>query len=294
MIDIEKVRLWSVEFIVQNPIEYFPIPARIVMERETAGYQILGTRPPLNQYLHGGQLTITLSGKGQFHAKNFSHTLLPGDAFLYRIADPDVSYYSPPDAREPWSFLWVHFDGMAAEKLITDLNRRYGYLFDVSENKELLNMLQHYQSWTGKTFFLHSLEAAKWAMDFFELLCRNQERNRAVEPAAKLSLQAQRLIAEDLGQSWNASRIARKLAVSREHLCKVFKAETNQTIHDYQKQKRLELAVELLTKTTLSYKEIMMRCGFGSYSSFYRTVCRCYGRAPELFRYGGQPQLPGN
>lgn len=50
------------------------------------------------------------------------------------------------------------------------------------------------------------------------------------------------------------------------------------------RRKQLDEAERLLTVTTLSIKEIALRAGFGTVSTFYRHFCESYGMSPGAFR----------
>ena len=287
VIDVDKVRIWSVEFIVSAPLSSMPCPARIVMEREGKGYIIKGTPPPRNAFLHGGQLTITLGGRGILCTGKTRREVRAGDAFLYLISDPEVTYYYPEDSTEPWDFIWIHFEGGTSEQLIKELNQRYGYVFSGSGNIELQRKLCSFYTKKRAVQFLAPLEAAKLAADIFELLLRDRETKSPISVRNKLVITARMIIMDNIAKNFTASDIAAKLSVSREHLCKVFKEETGMTLHAYQLTVQLDSAMKLITRTRLSCKEIMQKCGFGSYSTFYRSFFIRYGNPPDYFRSGG-------
>ena len=65
---------------------------------------------------------------------------------------------------------------------------------------------------------------------------------------------------------------------------RIFREQTGETLHAYQMNCRLELALRLLAQQQLSCKEVALRCGFRHYSSFVRAVRRRTGRTPEELR----------
>ncbi len=72
------------------------------------------------------------------------------------------------------------------------------------------------------------------------------------------------------------------LGESQFHL--LFKAQTGMTPHHYVLQKRLDLAKQLLTESSLSLAQVAQSCGFGSQSSFTQAFSRCYGMPPAKYR----------
>jgi len=63
-----------------------------------------------------------------------------------------------------------------------------------------------------------------------------------------------------------------------------FKAETGYSIHQYITSKRLIMAKELLSSTTLPITDICFQCGFRDYSSFFREFQKNFRISPRKFR----------
>ena len=80
--------------------------------------------------------------------------------------------------------------------------------------------------------------------------------------------------------------LAKHFKISREHLSRIFCAETGMPLHEYVIRFRLRLAIDLLRHSQLSLKEISLRCGWKDYSSFYRIFFKRFKRSPQAFRNG--------
>lgn len=74
--------------------------------------------------------------------------------------------------------------------------------------------------------------------------------------------------------------IASRFSLSKHYLCRMFKSSVGHTIIDYINFKRLIL-VRDLCKRGFSIGEASLKAGFGSYSNFYRTYIKEYGKAPS-------------
>ena len=77
---------------------------------------------------------------------------------------------------------------------------------------------------------------------------------------------------------------------SRYYFSRSFKKQTGYFFKDYLCQKRLQVAMELLTRTELSMREVASRSGFGSVATFNRTFREKNGCTPSKYRaiYGGR------
>ncbi len=283
MIDIEKVRLWSVSFTQDFHIEGLPYPDCIVEEKENRGY-----RMPMYAHGHipesvGGQLTLTLAGRGTLKVAKRQFSLVPGTAFLYRDSDPTVSYIFPDDATQDWRFIWLNFPGEASSRIISRLNEHYGYFFSLCDNNLLRDTLLSFQKYAGRRISQTPLEGALFAMDFLMLLCESTSSTRS-NSNETLIREIKNRISSAFDESISTSTLAMLSGISREHLSRTFHSETGQTLKDYRADQRMNDAVSMLLKTALSCKEIAHLAHFGSYSSFYRAFIRKYNLPPEMFR----------
>ncbi len=289
-IDVKKVRLWSVNFAQSVIAEEFPYPVSIVEERETAGYRMPQVSPHNIPPETGGQITVTIAGRGRLHAGKERYDLTPGTAFLYRDCDPSVSYRFPEDSAEPWHFIWINFMGKGSEKTIAEINRQYGYFFDLSEDDALLKELLSYKKYANRTFFQTPLEGAKMTFEMLNLLCRSRD-NRIRESGKKRLIQEVLMeIHRNFDEPLTVSALADAAGVHRTHLSTLFHAEMGCTVQEYLIEQRLAKAMTLLIKSDLTCKDICRICSFGSYSSFFRAFQKKYNMSPEIFRQKKNPQ----
>lgn len=284
MINIEKVRLWSVHFARTMKLDDLPYPGCIVEEVESAGYHMPSCSPFNIPQEIGGQITLTLSGKGCLKVGEQHYTLVPGSAFLYRDCDPAVSYCYPENGKEVWRFVWINFMGAASEHFIAAVNRSYGYFFELGADNSLRERLLAYRSCSGATLFHTPLEGAMLFFELLHLLCFQAEQKTLRQNTGRLIREVRNEISHAFDESISTASLAKKFGITREHLSKTFHAETGQTLYDYRTEHKLSEAFNLLLKSNFSCKEIAQRCHYGSYSSFFRAFRKRYGISPEKFR----------
>ena len=283
MIDIDKVRLWSVYFSRMQIVSSMPYPNMVVEEVEKKGYRMPQYSPEKIPSEVGGQITLTLAGRGVLSVNGVTYSCVPGTAFLYRDCDPAVSYYYPPDGTEEWRFVWINFMGKESSRVIEDVNRLYGYFFQMGQNSVLEEELLAYRHWSGRNLFYSPLEGAERFFHFLHLLCDSQQQ-RGQHGENRLVVDIQNEFSQSFGEALSTSNLAKKIGISREHLSKKFHAETGRTLRDYRAEQRISQAMFLLMKSNLSCKEIAQMCHYGSYSSFFRSFSRIYKMSPEEFR----------
>lgn len=92
-------------------------------------------------------------------------------------------------------------------------------------------------------------------------------------------------IEEHIEEEITLDDIAAKFYISKFYLSRVFKRNTNTTIHRYIVQKKLISAKELILKN-IPLTEVYKRIGFGDYCNFLRAFKAEYGITPsEFYRY---------
>lgn len=284
MIDVENVRLWSVQFVRSFQLDHMPYPCMIVEEVEDRGYYMPQFSPASIPIEVGGQLTITLEGKGILEVGREKYDCVPGTAFLYRDSDPTVSYYYPQDGQKKWRFLWINFMGATSGRIIAEINRTYGHYFHIDRNSGLENRLMSYRKYAGATFSQSPLEAAQMVFELLQPLCQPAERQFELPRKSRQVRNLQSEIQNAFNESLTTATLAKKLGITREHLSKTFRAKTGRTFQAYREEQRLNEALTLLLKSNLSCKEIAVLCHYGSYSSFFRSFKKHYHVSPEVFR----------
>ncbi len=281
----DDVRRWQVPFEIIDPLETLPRPEVIVEEIQTSpSYRLSGVN---RQNQSGGQFIVTFTGCGGVDICGKSHRLPPGCGFLHRHNDPEVCYYYPPEGKAPWIFLWMAFEGTASEEILTEITRKYGYLFQCAPDSPLIEKMLSYKKCDHELLFLTPMEGAKLVMDFLQTICSPLESRKRNSTRAALTAQAQACIVSRLGEPLKISEIAEHLDVSREHLSRVFREQTGETLLEYLTRKRLSFAAELLLQSRLRSKEIADRCGYSDYSAFCRAFRNLTGISPEKVRSSG-------
>lgn len=213
--DFRKVRKWQVNFEVHRQLRSLPVPEIVVEEvQNDRNYRLDGRLRGDS----GGQLSITLGGRGGLRIAGTDYELTPGKAFLHNHNDPQVCYYYPPDGTEPWNFLWMAFYGDGLYELISEINGTYGYIFDVPLNSPLVERLSNYRQYRNEVLMMTPLEGGKLVIDVIDQLCSPVENELRESPRSSLVGDVQNRIANYISERLDVESMARHFRVSREHL----------------------------------------------------------------------------
>ncbi len=89
-------------------------------------------------------------------------------------------------------------------------------------------------------------------------------------------------IAKNLESELTLDQIAKQMYLSKFHIMREFKKQTGTTIHHYILQKRLALSKQLILEG-IPITEVFTRCGFKTYSHFFRAFKTEYEMTPKEF-----------
>ena len=103
----------------------------------------------------------------------------------------------------------------------------------------------------------------------------------ALQPAPKDDkiLQILRYVDEHLTEDVSVDDLAERFFISKYHMMRRFKSEVGVTIHQYQSDKRLLSAREML-RGGMGATDACFACGFRSYSAFARAYVKAFGITP--------------
>ena len=84
------------------------------------------------------------------------------------------------------------------------------------------------------------------------------------------------------------TEIAAKLSISPDHLNRVFKKSTGETLHAFLTRIRCEHAATLLLRENSTSDDIAQQCGFSSQQQFVRDFRKLYSLTPARYRRQSQ------
>ncbi len=228
-------------------------------------------------------LHFVLSGKGIYQVGERKYCLREGEGFLI---EPDTLTYYQADKEEPWTYLWIGFDGKRAKEYVQDIGLDNSRLTFYSEyGRELkrivLQMMKTNAQQRSGQYHLQSL-----LYEFFSVLGRDAVIY-ADEQDAKGLFYMDRAIAyirTHYAEGIRVRDVAEYLCVDRSYLYKLFERSLQLSPQEFLSRFRISRAKELLTVSEMSVENVALSCGYGDVLVFSKTFKKRIGVTPGAFR----------
>ncbi|MDD2708784.1 MAG: AraC family transcriptional regulator [Verrucomicrobiae bacterium] len=273
------MKLWCTHIQTLQPLPHFPQLQAIASERrDDPSYRSEGRFRQADMHCI---FKYTLSGEGCFSDDAGEHRLPPGHGFLCEIRDRKTAYYYPPDGKKPWEYVFMTFLG--STDWVHDLVSRHGAIYAISQKHPVMQRILAYRQKGTRVLELNANASAEMVTSLLLALAEIHKPDEA-DNASILTRRVRELVGKQLEENLNATSLARQLKVSREHLSRIFHAQSGQTLYHYILRQKMLLACQLLKETPLSQKEIAARLAFPSAPHFSRTFRRVMLMSPSLFR----------
>lgn len=279
IIDIESHE-WHKQLVVLRPVAGLLRPKGIVVSKVASErYHYAGKD---RQNLAGmATFQYTLSGCGMFELDGQQQRLPPGTGFCCNLADERLSYCYPKNAAEPWRFLFVSYEDTAG--ITAAINDRLGYVFEIDHEEVQIQRLLAYAQMPELTIELKSGAGHLFVSAIIAMLV-DRPQDDQFNARQRLARRALRAIEANMAIPFNATLLARELAVSQEHLSRVCRSELGRTPYQCICQSKMQRACEHLKNTSWSVAEVALSVGCEPGSHFSRLFKHVIGVTPSAFR----------
>ncbi|MGF6753589.1 helix-turn-helix transcriptional regulator [Paraburkholderia sp. GAS42] len=103
-------------------------------------------------------------------------------------------------------------------------------------------------------------------------------------------MRAKAMIDAHLEDGLSILELAAACELSPAYFCRAFRRSTGHAPHQWLIRRRIDVARDLLARSSLSIAEIAISCGFADQSHFTRVFSHVTGITPRAWRYAQQPQ----
>lgn len=231
-------------------------------------------------------LHYILEGSGVYHVEDQEFSLQKGEGFLI---EPNKQTFYQASEEDPWTYLWIGFDGAKCGSCLQSLGLGEGRLtFRCEDGGELLklveSMLAYNKSDTEADFMLQSLLCRFFAC-LAKGISREPERRLTKRERENLYIhQAMEYIRNNYANGITVADVASYVALNRSYLFTLFRRVLGVSPQECLAQFRLTRAKEQLTLTDASVANIAMSCGYQDPQVFSKAFKQQFGITPVKYR----------
>ena len=231
-------------------------------------------------------LYYVLTGGGTYTQGDRKYPVSRGEAFL---VCPGMRVRLRADTEDPWSYLFVGFDGEQAEEYLSEMKLlgakkpvfrvRNGFAL----KQIVTEMLKCNHPGLENEFALQGLFCR-----FFSVLCGEiTGRGRKAEESGRQNYYIKKAIAyirDNYSNGINVSDVSEYVGLNRSYLFTLFQEHLGLSPQKYLSNFRLERACELLRATSYSIEDISYSCGYRDPLVFSKAFKKLYGMSPLKYR----------
>jgi len=235
---------------------------------------------------HDWLLIYTLRGAGLYRFKGGEFASRPHDLTLYRPGAFQDYQWSP--AAAGWDLLYIHFlprpgwlEWLNWPRVADGLMRLH--LEDAAIRRRVIRRLEEMIQWfrgsqsRRRDFGVNALEEVL-------LWCDSVNPRQADSQTDARVRRVMETLSQEPEQPFSEDRLARLAGLSGSRLRHLFAAQTGRSMRDFQEERRLEQARQLLALSSRTISEISESTGFSNPFYFSLRFKKHTGESPRAFR----------
>lgn len=235
-------------------------------------------REHLNSFL----LVYTISGNGILRYNNQKYPLKSGDIFFINC---NFYHFYQTVSREPWKFLWIHFNGPQALGYYNEFIRHEEPVISIASDSDIPEWMYGILSLHQDRSVSAELLTSSYLTGILTELLLNAGTDNVYALTTPEYIRDSRIYLEKhFREEIHFDDLSRQLGVSRYHLSREYKKYTGITMQESLMQLRISYAKELLHYSSLSIAEIAYESGMNYPSYFIRCFKRHEGITPMQYR----------
>ncbi|QQO09179.1 AraC family transcriptional regulator [Breznakiella homolactica] len=218
-------------------------------------------------------------GKGIFIRNGIEHSLSDNSLFLIR---PGERTYYAADKADPWSYIWIGFDGEASGGLLAEAG------FTDAQCTGRFPRVRHIFEEIAEIRDQEAATELLLTAKIYEFLGRCAGAGQAVRSYPGYhAARACDFIRTNYASRIRITELAELLHLDRHYFTRIFRQEQGCTPKEFLIGIRMVRAAELLCSGTLSIQEVARSVGYGDPLLFSRIFRKKYGVSPREYRSGG-------
>ncbi len=207
--------------------------------------------------------------------------LIPANTALFLPADFPHEYYPNEDV---WNIHWIVPAGEALPQLLGNLSMEEPGIFHLQETTRLEYWFRSMHDALRSDSLLGNYRASGLLYNFlveFNLSISPKESGNTYHPALVKAID---YINNHYHSSISMEELCNYCGVSKQHLCLLFRTLLHTRPMEYAAKRRIQVAKELLTSTSMTIEEIAEETGFCTASYFCKMFKRYEGITAIRFK----------
>lgn len=231
-------------------------------------------------------LHFVCDGRGTYVVNQTAYTLTKGEFFLI-LPNTKIHYYA--DNQDPWSYIWIGFQGKIAPACIEQAHLDAHTLIGTYDDTSLILPYVQEMLLSRENSFTNELK--RQAALYHILASFIEKRRQSVSSGSDISVSqpsyvqmALNFIHDHYASDIRISQIAAYIGIDRSYLTSIFKAEKGISPSEYLIQYRLKRAARYLRTTDMKISSIAEKVGYRDALTFSRRFRQRYGMSPSEYR----------
>ena len=260
---------------VLDPSLYFELNIKEIGRETCVKGKVFEYTPKSYHLFH-----YVISGKGTLEYKGKTYNISKDQMFY--IAPDDKPIYQP-DPDDPWTYIWVGFDGVVVKELlkIAGLSSSNPIYYDTSKEVKVYFSEMHSSRISENQTTLFALSSL---YRLFSIITYPHVKAIHKGFMPLIIIEARDFIINNYQFNISIDDIATSISVTPNYLSNMFKKHVGVTIKRYMNSMRIDRACALLTFTDLPIKEIAEQVSFKNQLQFATLFKKYKDMTPSEYR----------
>ena len=225
-----------------------------------------------------------IDGEGSYTVNNKTYKLKKNQGFL--ICPGTVTYYEA-DKTNPWSYMWIGFNGVKAETYLNYANlNEENLIFEYSKDSTLKDYISEMLK-LNEMDYSNELKLEGLLYFFMSKLVETRKDvfNQKAYKSAELYLEKSiEFIENNYSNNIKINDIANYIGINRSYLTHIFKKNIDTSPQEFLVTYKIDKACTLLQNTDLSIKVVAKSIGYSDPLTFSKIFKKVKGESPKNYK----------
>ncbi len=226
---------------------------------------------------------VVVNGRGKYYVGKNEFQIQAGDAFLIY---PDIETVYEADKEDPWSYMWIGFNGYRAESICENIGFTREQPVVKLRRTELVSATLDRIFEARELTTVNEMKRMAAFYDVLALLMQENYKESVHQNPSDVTYvkMAVDIIISSYNHKIKIADIADQIGINRSYLTNIFKREMSMSPQTFLINFRLEKAAQLLRETEEPIGNIAISVGYTDALSFSKAFRQKYHITPSAYR----------